>query len=527
MQSSSRHDTLLLVNGQIYTGPPWTDPTEAIAIEDGYVTAQGDRALSMRQNFSPEYILDVDGAMVLPGFIDSHLHLTALADSLNELEFPEDSDEEEIRARVAETVRNRDSGEWIIGGKWSYHTLNGFPEKTMLDGVAPANPVALRSKDMHSLLLNSAGLTSLGITGDTPDPEGGRIRRDAQGNPTGILQEQAVYLFEERRPHSEFSVFRRHHRQVAEHCLKYGITGVHTIETVREWTQYQRIRESGGLRLRVGGLLQADEPEAIPEAGYASGAGDNWLWTIGIKLFADGALGSGTAWLKEPYEGTGDRGVAILTREQLRNLITFAHENGLSLGVHAIGDAAVAMVIRGFSEYDSRRREELRDRIEHLQLIDPGDLRNIPGDLIAAVQPVHLLGDREPADQVWGERARYAYAFQSLSENGVRLAFGSDAPVEEVNPWAGIQAAVERRGNADETPWYPQERISLEAALAGYTVNSAFAGYRDGVLGTLEPGAAGDVIVLNRDPWEIPSTELHTIHPAITICNGAVVYSDA
>lgn len=523
----SNSGNLLIVNGKILPSPPWKKNIRALAIRAGKVIAHGEQALQLKSEYAVDNTTDVKGAVVLPGFADGHIHLTALAESLNSLTFSETSTLEQIRDTVAEAVTNRPDGEWIIGGKWSLDALHEFPDKAVLDPVTPNTPVVLHSKDLHSIWLNSKALEILDITIEMPDPDGGRIRRDSSGEPTGVLQENAVRLFEERRSPRDVETFASLHEQVAAHCHQYGITAAHSIELMDDWRLYQNLHENGKLRLRIGGLLPVDHLEEVIRHKFRSGDGDNWLWTIGIKMFTDGALGSRTAWIKTPYENSTNRGIPLISEKDLTEIITRCHQNALSVGVHAIGDAAVGMTLNAINtSKDERAGEQFLDRIEHLQLIDPEDLENIPAGLIASMQPVHLPGDRSAAAQFWGERSRYAYAFQSLEKHGVILAFGSDAPVETIDPWLGIQAAVERRIPDEEEAWNSREKISLEEAITAYTVNNARAAYRDAVLGTLEVGAGADAVVLNRDPWAIPETELKTERPVMTILNGNVIFAD-
>ncbi|MBD3274223.1 MAG: amidohydrolase family protein [Candidatus Marinimicrobia bacterium] len=522
MRTEQFSGDILLLNGDIRVSPPWDVSVPALLIQDGIVTAHGEAALARQEEFPDHNIIDLKQRTVLPGFTDSHLHLSMLGERLSQLDFPENSAREDIQSQVADAARNSAPGKWIIGGKWSRHALGGFPDKSLLDEVAPENPVALYSKDLHSVLINSVALTQARITAETADPPGGKIVRNDQNEPTGVLQEDAMDLFERARPEKGINDFRKEHGLAANHCHQYGITSVHSIENWKNFTRYQQMLEDGQLQIRAGCLIYKDDLDAIIDAGLRSSQGDEWLWLIGVKAFADGALGSRTAWMKQPYESTDDRGMPLLSRDDLVNLRRRCHSHELSTGIHAIGDAAVDLCLDIFTGGENG----LQDRIEHLQLIDEGDLDKISSHISAAVQPVHLLGDRNPADTWWGERAQYAYAFRTLLDRGANLAFGSDAPVEDVNPWLSVQAAVERRSAPDEQQWYPQECISVNAAITAFTSGSAHLGYRGQQMGTIRIGALGDAVVLNRNPWKVAPTELQTIQPDMTIVNGVRVYSN-
>ncbi len=514
------------MNGKIYPGPPWNFTCSALSIRQGRVAAFGEEALQDRSEFSSGEVIDVAGAAIFPGFIDSHVHLTELGASLEQLAFPADTGPEEIRRLVARETENKNPGEWIVGGQWSLHSFPDFPNKTLLDSVAPAHPVALYSKDLHSLLLNSRALELLRINTDTPDPENGVIMRDTDSRPTGVLREHALQLFEARREPRHARAFERLHTQAADYCLKRGITTVHSIEIPAHWQRLKTLAARGTLQLRVGVLLRPDEFETIEHFPVQSGQGDDWCWLIGVKIFADGALGSRSAWLKTPYEKSDDRGMALVSYQELMQQVSRAHQHKLSVGIHAIGDAAVEMALQVLLHTRRQGAGVLRDRIEHFQLIDPADCRSIPSDLFAAVQPVHMAGDRSLAEEHWGERSRFAFALHTLQRSGVHLCFGSDAPVEEADPWKGIQVAVTRRTSGVDNPWNSDEQISLAAALTAYTYNGALAAYRERVLGSLHVGTRGDAVVLSEDPFRVQPEQLSEIKPIMTIVGGKVVYTD-
>jgi len=517
---------LLLLNGEIHTGAPWNESVAHLAIQNGIVVALGDEAKSLRSEYYPMDIVDLRGKTVLPGFVDSHIHLSSLGESLTQLSFSEDTTAEEIQKLVAEEVKRREPDEWIIGGKWSRHTLGGFPDRYLLDSVAPENPVALHSKDLHSLLLNGRAIELLEIEKEQDGELSEYLPRDDDGNLTGMLLETAISLYEDRRPEPSLDRLRWYLREAAKYCHKYGITAVHSIESVVNWHSLDWFSDKNELGVRTGVLLPVEDLEDVITINKNTRKFSNWLWIIGIKIFTDGALGSCSAWMKEPYENSDDRGIPLTDLETLTEQVRKAHENGLSVGIHAIGDAAVGMTLQALRANEPQDRERYRDRIEHLQLVDPADLDSVPRQLIASVQPIHLLGDREPADRVWGERARKAYAFKTIQSKDIPLAFGSDAPVEDANPWLAIQAAVERRENAEEPPWYPEESIDLNTAISAYTLEGARTAFREYEFGVLREGMLGDLVVLNNNPWETPSTELKDIAPVLTAINGKIVYSD-
>ncbi|HKJ66512.1 MAG TPA: amidohydrolase family protein, partial [bacterium] len=357
-------------------------------------------------------------------------------------------------------------------------------------------------------------------------PEGGAILRDAESRPTGVLREHAIRLFEGSREDRSPAELERLHDRAAAYCLERGITTVHSIENQLHWEQLQNLAVRRTLKLRTGVLVRLDEFDAIEHLEATSGQGDDWCWLIGIKIFADGALGSRSAWLKVPYENSHDTGMALISHQDLLQQVTRAHRNTLSVGIHAIGDAAVEMALQVLSQTRPQQAEALRDRIEHLQLIDPADLGYIPSDLFGAVQPIHMAGDRSLAEKYWGARSRFAYAFRSLQHSGVRLCFGSDAPVEEVDPWKSIRMAVTRQIADTDDPWHQDEQISLADALTAYTYHGALTAYREHTLGSLQIGTRGDAVMVGADPFEGGPERLAGIKPVMTILDGEVVYTD-
>ncbi|MGC8741791.1 MAG: amidohydrolase [Candidatus Sumerlaeaceae bacterium] len=485
--------------------------------------------------------IDLEGRTVLPSFADAHVHflwwaLTAARPDLS----PARSAEEAV-ALLTREVGSVARGEWILGHGWSHNFWPDaeLPTKELLDAAFPHNPVYLTSKCGHLAWLNSQALKLVGIDAHTPNPPGGEICKTGRPDSpqlTGILKEDAVLLVERSIPPPSGAT-KRHafiRGQLKAHAL--GMTALHTPEDLDTWDFYAQMRGAGLLRLRVAFLIPAAELDAAINMRLRWGVGDDLLFVAGVKIFADGSLGARTALMHEPYEGEPENcGTSVRSMEEIAQVTIRANRAGLPVAAHAIGDRAVAYVLRAFHMAAGETgcpgaadtRPLVRNRIEHLQLVAPHDLDLLRSlRPVASVQPVHLCADWRPADKHWGRRARYAYAFRTLVEAGCPLAFGTDAPVEPINPWFGVYAAVTRQDLEGQPPygWYPEERLPLEQALAAYTVGSAQAAGKHLLMGTLQPGKYADFVVLDEDPWHVAPTDLRNLSVAQTYFAGECVY---
>jgi hypothetical protein len=364
---------------------------------------------------------------------------------------------------------------------------------------------------------------------ETPDPPGGSIQHDEAGQPTGILFEAAMSLVASEISDPGGSSLRDDLAMAQERLWSMGLTGVHDFDPKDCFIAVQGLREEGRLGLRiVKNILVEDLPEAL-EVGLRSGFGDPWIRIGGIKVFADGALGPHTAAMLRPYEGEpGNLGVLLKDEEELASLATSAADGGLAMTIHAIGDRANHAVLNA---YESLRQYELvhglprrRHRIEHVQLLHPDDIDRLRSlGLVASMQPIHALSDRNMADQYWGDRVTRAYAWKTQHDLGTPLAFGSDAPVESPNPFLGIYAAVTRGPlpeNLELGPWHPEERIPLWDALRAYTYGPAFASHQEESVGTLVPGKVADLIVVDKDPFTSVAKSLLEVNVLGTMVGG-------
>jgi predicted amidohydrolase YtcJ len=524
---------LILANAKIYTQDPKQPKAEALAIQPapenvGRIVAAGSLD-QLQAEFPNAQVEDLGGRVVLPGLTDAHVHIRNYAHGLNSL-----ACDTATRAECIERVRARaaasQAGAWIRGHGWRQNNWpEGFGSAALLDEAAPHNPVYLTAASLHAGWANSAALRAAGITAATTDPPNGQIQRDENGQPTGILFEEAQGLVEDAipRPSAEEDIAAI---QTAQTRLwSFGLTGVHDFDRLRSFAALQSLHGRGQLKLRVHKNLPVEALQHAIGIGLRSGLGDDLLRIGGIKVFADGALGPRTAAMVEPYAGApNNRGMLFLDAEQLFEHAQNAARGGLKMTVHAIGDRANHEVLNAYEQLRNFERSAglpaLRHRIEHVQILHPDDLQRLGKlHIIASMQPIHATSDMQAADEYWGERSQYAYSWRTQLEAGAVLAFGSDAPVESPNPWLGIHAAVTRR-RADGSPgaegWYPQQRLTLHEALAGFTTGPAYAAGAENKLGRLAPGCLADLIVMEQDPFSIDAHELQHLLPSAVMLGG-------
>jgi hypothetical protein len=497
-------------------------PVRALLVRDGRVEAVGTEE-EVRAGAKPGFVTErLDGATVTPGLTDAHVHLTLWALARRRVDLNAARTPEEGVAAVAAV-----GGEgWIRGLGWDAHRWGRVPGRQELDAVWADRPCYLESHDIHAAWLNSAALRVCGITRDTPDPEGGTIVRDVRGEPTGILLESAKRLAEAHLPVDSPAEVRDAllDAQSAVHAL--GLTGVHSVE-VTGFEDFGTMQEDGVLRLRVLQAITLARLEAAIALGVRSGFGGDWLRIGGVKMFLDGALGSRTAWMRAPYEGSTDEfGIQTLPSDEFRDIARRAAHAGIASTVHAIGDAAVELAIDVLGSLP--RLRSMPHRIEHLQLCPPEMWeRAARSGLVASVQPVHLMTDIPAAERHWGhERSRGAYPFAAVQRAGMVLAFGSDVPVETVDPRPGLFAAVARRrwDGRPEGGWFPEHSLSAEGALRGYTEGPAHAAGESNRRGRLLPGFDADLVAWDRDPLAVVADELLTMRCVFTMVGGEVVH---
>jgi predicted amidohydrolase YtcJ len=538
----SHRPILLLVNGVIHTMDEQTPRASALAIDlsSGRILAVGDDTVIRALSGPLSQAIDLHGRTILPGFIDAHTHLVDYAQSRLDVDLRDARSEDEAVARVATRTAQTPAGTWIFGRSWNqtYWPGERFPTRTSLDTAIPHHPVALSSHDYHSLWVNSEALRRAEIDATTPDPGRGRIGRDAAGEPDGMLYEDATELIYRVADPSSDERLLTELRVILAELRARGVTGVHNIEDDRALRLLQRLRASGELSPRV---LYYIQRRALPHAlklGIEGDFGDDVLRFAGVKLFMDGALGSQTAAMLDPYEGQPkNRGLLTTTEAEVEQLAREATTGGIGVAIHAIGDRAVHAALDGI---EATRRAEAalaeesgvparirRIRLEHVQLARTDDIARMARlGVVGSVQPFHAVVDRDAAERYWGSRYKKAYAYQALREAGTRLALGSDVPVDTPDPWRILHAAINRRNDAEpERPaWLPDQALSVAQAIWGYTVGAAYAGGQEERQGSLAPGKLADLIVLSDDPFTAPPERIAQTQVLATLVGGQLVH---
>jgi predicted amidohydrolase YtcJ len=523
---------LVIRNARIWTGvadAPWAS---ALAISgDRIVAVGGDAEINALVGTVTE-VIDSPVGLVLPGFIDSHVHLMSSAFELSSVQLRDAQTPEAFAERIGEFAAALAPGEWIQGGGWDHTNWGGeLPQRSWVDAVTADHPVFLSRLDGHMALANSKALQLAGIDRDTPDVEGGEIVRDPDGEPTGILKDNAMERVLRVLPDPGVAQQDQALERAMDYLLERGVTTVHTMGY--DWDDmavFRRAHQQGRLRTRIYSILPIGDWARLADEIAARGHGDDWLRIGGLKGFMDGSLGSHTAAFFEPFADTpGERGFFITPPEQMREWAIAADAAGLQLLIHAIGDRANATLLDIFAavaEHNGAR--DRRFRIEHAQHLRPQDIERIAAmHVIPSMQPYHAIDDGRWADSVIGaERSRYTYAFRSLIDAGARLAFGSDWSVAPASPVLGIYAAVARQtlDGAHPDGWVPEEKITVEEALVAFTRNGAYASFEETIKGALAPGKLADVVIVDRDITAIPADEIDEATVLRTIVGGKTLY---
>jgi predicted amidohydrolase YtcJ len=524
---------LALTGGRIFTAndaAPWAD---AIAVAKGRIIAVGtDREIA--RTIGPRTtVLDVRGKLVIPGLIDAHTHFASGGRSLIGLSFRGVASIQKIREMIASRIRELPAGALISGSAYDHTLFPGgtWPSRQDLDAVAPSNPVVIERVDGHSIWVNSLALKMAGITKDTKDPFGGEILRDPEtGEPTGILTEAAAGLVRIAGPEAD-STPEEDIVRALEHAAALGLTGVHTDSSLAETAIYRKLAAAGRLTLRVYAWLPIEGMKDCLRQGIRRGQGDDMVRIGFLKAFIDGTLGSGTALMFAPFsDEPGKIGLPQMPEADFDALIAEAQANGFQTGTHAIGDKGVSWVLDAIERAQRKYGNKgLRHRIEHAQVIVPADLERFATlGVIASMQPTHCTTDMRFCEaRIGNERSRGAYAWRSLLDKGVRLAFGSDWPVEPLDPMRGLYAAVTRtniESGSPESGWFPGQRLTMAEAIGLFTKGAAYASFEEDIKGTLEPGKLADMVVLSKDLFAIPPREILTTQAEVTILGGRIVF---
>lgn len=528
--------TLVLTNGRIHTIDPSLPFVTAVAIRDDKIVAAGDDAAMTALMGKGAKLVNLEGRCVTPGLIDSHVHFQWFSLNLQHIDLFEVPDVDEALRRIADHCANLEAGSWLRGRGWNHELWpdRALPTAAQLDNIAPHLPICLNHKSGHAAWVNGLALRLAGIDASTPNPPGGEIQRDAQGQPTGILTEEAMKMVSAYIPHPTLDELVAAMRTAQRMCWQEGLVGIHDFDGSSCFQALQVLHRNNELGMRFVKNIPVAHLDDAVGVGLRSDFGDKWLRIGGVKMFADGALGPRTATMIAPYEDApGNYGIVVTDKEEMMENASEASENGLSVTVHAIGDRAnhdVLDVYEAVRQEESARQTDyhLRHRIEHVQILHPDDLGRLAKlNVIASMQPIHATSDMEMADSYWGERAQYSYAWRTLLDSGATLVFGTDAPVELIKPIPGIHAAVTRR-RADGSPgvdgWYPEQRLSMAETIHAYTMAAAITSGQERTQGSITAGKLADLTVFDRDLFDIPPDELLEVNVAGTVVGGEFKY---
>jgi len=527
----------ILYNACIHTLDPTSPTATALAIDDGLILAVGTDLTILSEFESQADAQDMHGRPIIPGLTDAHIHLQNYAIGLEKVDC-ETSTRAECLQRVEERAQHTPTGEWVLGYGWNQNEWKtGYGTTADLDAVTPNHPVYLTAKSLHAGWVNSQALHTAGINPNSPDPPGGALQRDDHGAPTGILLEGAMELVATAIPEPTLPQVTQALKNAQERLWQMGLTGAHDFDRQQCFAALQVLHEHGELGLRITKSIPLEDLDHAVALGLRTGFGDDFLRIGSIKAFADGALGPRTAAMLQPFDGEPEnRGMLLMDAEELFEHGRTAVQNGLSMAVHAIGDHANHDVLNALTQLRAVERQispkkpPLRHRIEHVQIIHPDDSgRLAEAGIIASMQPIHATSDYVMADRYWGNRTANAYAWRTIHETNTPLVFGSDAPIENPNPFWGLHAAVTRQrqdGSPGAQGWHPEQRLTIAEALQGFTTGAAYAAGMEDRLGMLAPGFLADLLMLDTDPFTCQPETLKDICPLGTMVGGKWVYRE-
>jgi hypothetical protein len=521
-----------------YAADGWMPDAEAIAIDDGVILNVGSAKDVLAHQGSATRIIDLGGATVLPGLVDSHTHVVELGAKLDAVDLTDIATEEEAVALVAKRARTTPKGEWIIGAGWDEGAwANNYPDKTLLSAAVPDHPVILRSLHGFALWANQAALDAAGITGDSTIPEGGEMRRNADGTPSGLFLNRATTMLDAAIPLAPLETRKRQTRTGLMQMARDGYVTVHEAGAdSHSMEAFEGLEAEGHLPIRVYAMLSLrDEP--LMREWIARGPdtdADSMLVTRSVKAYYDGALGSRGARLIDEYSDMpGHYGVSGSGYGFDRALTEAAMRASFQTGIHAIGDAGNREVLDIFAEKFAQypQAQANRHRIEHAQVISPQDMARFAElGIVASMEPPHAVEDKTWAEDRLGPvRIRGAYAWRTLRRNNARLTFNADNPGSDHNIFYGLHAAVTRRDKALDPNggWYPDETVSIEEAIRAYTIWSAYAAFREDKTGIIAPGRWADLTVIDIDPFVVAETAPERLlggKVMMTIVNGQIIF---
>jgi predicted amidohydrolase YtcJ len=541
--SDSLFATLIIVNARVRTMDTTKPTSEAVAIYGNRILAVGSNSEIRKLAGLGTEVIDARGKLVLPGFNDAHVHFLGGGFQLSSVDLRDANTPKEFADRIAAFANKLPPGRWITGGDWDHERWPGvdgkapLPTKELIDAVTPNTPVFVSRLDGHMALANSLALKLAGITKDTADPDGGLIVRDPKtGEPTGVLKDAGMSPVWKVVPDATFEEKLAAAKAATEHAARLGVTSVQDMSAGNDVGVYQTLLEKGELKTRIYAVSPLPAWERLARTGVRAHFGNEMLRIGGLKGFADGSLGSTTAFFYEPYldapETRGLAGDEMFPEGAMLERVRQADRAGLQVMIHAIGDRANEQILNIFATVKGENGErDRRFRIEHAQHLRRQDIPRFASEkVIASMQPYHAIDDGRWAEKRIGhERAKTTYAFRSLLDSRVMLAFGTDWTVAPLDPMLSVYAAVTRRTLDGKNPdgWIPEQKISVDEAVRAYTVGSAYAEFQEQNKGTITTGKLADIVMLSEDIFSIDPREIERVKVVLTIMDGRVVYSAA
>lgn len=526
----------IFINGKFLTLDPAHPSAEALASRKGEIVAVGSAAEVRKWAGPRSETVDLGGGVVLPGFTDSHVHFVNGGFSLTSVQLRDAASKDEFARRIGEKARSLPKGEWILNGEWDHtiFTPVELPRRDWIDAVTPDHPVCVSRLDGHMILANSLALKLAGVTRNTPVPPGGEIVKDpATGEPTGILKDAAMDPVYRVIPDAGPVQTRRAVEAALRHAAEMGVTTVHDVSGEAGFDVYQDLLREGKLTTRIYFYFPISRIDEVLRMKLKTGFGNGFLRFGGMKGFADGSLGSATAYFFEPYaddpKAFGLLASDMIPEGTMDKRVRAADGAGLQCAIHAIGDRANAMILDIFAAAGAEHGpSDRRFRIEHAQHLRPADIARFAKlGVIASVQPYHAVDDGRWAEgKIGPERVKMTYPFRAFLDAGATLVFGSDWPVAPMDPLRAIDAAVTRRtiDGANPGGWVPEQRISVAEAVRASTLGPAYAEFAEAAKGSLEAGKVVDLVVLDGDPFALPPERLADLRVRMTIVGGEIVF---
>jgi predicted amidohydrolase YtcJ len=529
--------SLIVTNAAVYTVDKNHPKAEAVAVIGDRIVAVGSRGDIDLWRGPQTTVIDAGGKLLLPGFNDAHVHFIQGGAQLEQVELTDAATPEEFAKRIGAQAKNTAKGEWILGGRWdeTKWPKQELPTKDLVDPVTGGTPIFVDRYDGHEALANSAAMKLAGIDASTPEVPGGVIVRDANGNPTGVFKDAAMPLIYKAVPPMTHEQRLRVARAATRYAASLGVTSVqHMNPDFADVGVYSELAEKGELTTRMYAVPMETDWRDQAKVGIRHAWGSSYLRLGAVKGYADGSLGSRTAYMFEPFtDDPGNRG--LLSDEMhpptaMRDRLMQADAAGLQIRIHAIGDRAISTMLDIFADIEKEHGyHDQRFTIEHAQHMAQKDFERFAKlHVIASMQPYHAIDDGRWAERRLGrERARYSYAWRSFLDHGVALAFGTDWPVAPLDPLQGIYAAVTRATLDGKNPggWIPEEKITLPEAVEAYTIGAAFAEFQENKKGSITPGKLADMVVLGENIFEIKPEAIRNVKVKTTILGGRVIYS--